>query len=148
MGLFAALSVASTGLQLFGQLRQRDADKAIAKTNIREARRRADLFQSIAREAVEFDREKQIAQEGQTVAEFAARGIDTSSSSVFDRVSAQIRVDEFNNSSRLFEADMQARDLRFGAELQKFQSKQRSQQQALSIFGNILSNPLLTRGAK
>ena len=138
MALFTALAAASTASSLLGQIRQKDADKAVAKFNRRELFQRAQLVQQLAQQDASILRQAQAADRGQTIANFAARGVRVDPGTPMDTLMAQIKVDEFNASRTIFQADLAARDLRQQADVQEFQTDQRKQQSNLSMFGTLL----------
>jgi len=139
MALFTALAVASTATNLLGQIQQRQADKEVNKFNQRELFRKARLTQLLAQEDVDIARQAQASQRGQTLVDFANRGVRIDAGTPLDVLTAQLRVDEFNNSRTLFAADLQARDLRQQAEVVQFQGRAQKQQSNLSMFGGLLS---------
>lgn len=139
MALFTALALASTASGLLGQIRQKQADKAVAKFNRRELFQRAQLTQQLAREDVSILRQAQAADRGQTIANFAARGVRIDAGTPMDTLMAQVKVDEFNASRVMFQADLAARDFRQQANVQEFQATQQRKQSNLSMFGTLLS---------
>ena len=136
------------GLQMFGSLRQGQEDKGTAGINARRLKMEATRIQSQARDDVDFIRNVQAAHIGDLRASFAARGIDVNSNTPVNFVLTQGRIDEMNNNRKLYEADLQAYDMRNQAKQVKRSGKFAEENSILKAFGSGFSSAGFLLGSK
>lgn len=140
MALPFALAAAGTGLQLYGKYRQVQVDGQMAKINARQLKKEASAIQDQAQDDVDLAINVQAANRGSIVASFAARGIDVGvSTTPVDALLTQLRVDELNNARTIYNADLQAYNLRYQAKMVKFNQKMNKQQAIIGAFGDLAS---------
>ena len=140
MAIGLALAAVSGGLQIFGRLRQANIDSQLASINARRLKQEASAIKAMAQEDVQFDINAQDARRGSMIASFASRGIDVSQSTTpVDTLLTQLRIDENNNARKLYEADLQAYNLRFQAKYIKFAGKEGKKQAIIGAFGDLFS---------
>lgn len=131
--------VVGAGFQIMGNLRQGAEDQRTAGINARRLKQEAARIQSQTREDVNFMRNAQAARVGAIRASFAARGIDVNSDTPINFVMTQMRIDEMNNTRKIYEADLQAYDMRRQAKDIKRKGKSALENSLFKAFGDGFS---------
>lgn len=138
------LLIAGGAISVFGQLQQGSFAKKMGKIADQELGQQADMVLRQRSLDVQYLNETQRARRGGQIASFARGGVDVNAGSAFEFNLAQTRFDSITKSRMLFEAQLQARQLRFQGEQARAAGKQAQTQSILSAFGTVANTMALS----